>query len=55
MVSPDLPIGDKSAAFALANFIKTTLHAFTAPLAVENDRLVRDMPVNQINLTGRVR
>ena len=54
LTSPDVPMGDKSPAFALANFIKTTLHAFTATLAVENERLVHDVPVNQINLTRRV-
>jgi malonyl-CoA reductase/3-hydroxypropionate dehydrogenase (NADP+) len=54
LVSPDVPMGDKSPAFALANFFKTTLHAFTATLAVENERLVHDAPVNQINLTRRV-
>jgi malonyl-CoA reductase/3-hydroxypropionate dehydrogenase (NADP+) len=55
LVSPDVPMGDTSPAFALANFIKTTLHAFTATLAVENERLVHNVPVNQINLTRRVR
>jgi malonyl-CoA reductase/3-hydroxypropionate dehydrogenase (NADP+) len=55
LASPDVPMGDKSPAFALANFIKTTLHAFTATLAVENERLVHNVPVNQINLTRRVR
>jgi len=55
LVTPDVPMGDKSPAFAFANFIKTTLHAFTATLAVENERLVHDVPVNQINLTRRVR
>ncbi|MFS0736579.1 SDR family NAD(P)-dependent oxidoreductase [Sphingomonas sp. 1P06PA] len=55
LVSPDVAMGDTSAAFALANFVKTTLHAFTATLAVENERLVHDVPVNQINLTRRVR
>ncbi len=54
LASPDVPMGDKSPAFALANFIKTTLHSFTATLAVENERLVHDVPVNQINLTRRV-
>jgi malonyl-CoA reductase/3-hydroxypropionate dehydrogenase (NADP+) len=54
LTSPDVPMGDKSPAFALANFIKTTLHAFTATLAVENERLVHDVPVNQVNLTRRV-
>lgn len=55
LVSPDVPMGDKSPAFALANFLKTTLHAFTATVAVENERLVHDVPINQVNLTRRVR
>ncbi|KPF78966.1 NAD-dependent dehydratase [alpha proteobacterium AAP81b] len=56
LVSPDVAMGDAgTGAFALANFVKTTLHAFTATLAVENERLVHDVPVNQINLTRRVR
>ena len=59
LVSPDVPMGQAAAAgggpaFALANFCKTTLHAFTATIAVENERLVHDVPVNQINLTRRV-
>ena len=45
LTSPDVPMGDKSPAFALANFIKTTLHAFTATLAVENERHVMDQPL----------
>ena len=57
LVSPDVPAGaDRSGStFALANFIKTSLHAFTATLAVENERLVHDVAVNQINLTRRAR
>ncbi len=60
LVSPDVPMGQLGSAaggpaFALANFCKTTLHAFTATIAVENERLVHDVPVNQINLTRRVR
>ena len=57
LVSPDVPAGsDQSGTrFALANFCKTALHAFTATLAVENERLVHDVPVNQINLTRRAR
>jgi malonyl-CoA reductase/3-hydroxypropionate dehydrogenase (NADP+) len=60
LVSPDVPMGSAAKgeggpSFALANFIKTTLHAFTATLAVENERLVHDVPINQINLTRRVR
>jgi malonyl-CoA reductase / 3-hydroxypropionate dehydrogenase (NADP+) len=55
LVSPDVPAGSDGEAFSLANFVKTTLHALTATLAVENERLVNDVPVNQINLTRRVR
>jgi malonyl-CoA reductase/3-hydroxypropionate dehydrogenase (NADP+) len=57
LCSPDVEAGTDphGIGFALANFIKTTLHAFTATLAVENERLVSDVPVNQINLTRRVR
>ncbi len=55
LVTPDIPVGADGPAFALANFIKTTLHAFTSTLAVENERLVHDVPTNQINLTRRVR
>ena len=55
LVSPDVPAGGDGEAFSLANFVKTTLHALTATLAVENERLVNDVPVNQINLTRRVR
>ncbi len=55
LVTPDVEIGRTGPAFALANFIKTSLHAFTATLAVENERLVHEVAVNQINLTRRVR
>jgi malonyl-CoA reductase/3-hydroxypropionate dehydrogenase (NADP+) len=57
LVTPDVPASadPTGSGFALANFIKTTLHAFTATLAVENERLVHDVPVNQINLTRRAR
>jgi malonyl-CoA reductase/3-hydroxypropionate dehydrogenase (NADP+) len=55
LVSPDVPVGSTAEAFALANFIKTTLHALTSTLAVECERLVHDAVVNQINITRRVR
>ncbi|AWW74329.1 NAD-dependent dehydratase [Erythrobacter sp. KY5] len=54
LVSPDVPYGSDGPGVALANFVKTSLHAFTATVAVENERLVHDVPVNQINLTRRV-
>jgi malonyl-CoA reductase/3-hydroxypropionate dehydrogenase (NADP+) len=55
LVTPDVKPGSREAAFAIANFVKTSLHAFTATLAVEAERLVHDVPVNQVNLTRRVR
>jgi malonyl-CoA reductase/3-hydroxypropionate dehydrogenase (NADP+) len=55
LVSPDVPVHPTPAEFALANFVKTTLHAFTATLGVESERLVHQVPVNQVNLTRRVR
>ncbi len=55
LVSPDVPVRPTHAEFALANFVKTTLHALTATLGVENERIVHNVPVNQINLTRRVR
>ncbi len=55
LASPEVPIGATHAQFAMANFVKTTLHALTATLGVENERLVFHVPVNQINLTRRVR
>jgi malonyl-CoA reductase/3-hydroxypropionate dehydrogenase (NADP+) len=55
LVSPDVPVGGSLAQFAMANFVKTTLHAFTATLGVENERLSTAVPVNQVNLTRRMR
>lgn len=55
LASPDVPVRSTHAEFALANFVKTTLHALTATLGVENERLMHNVPVNQINLTRRVR
>lgn len=55
LVSPDVPPAASAAPFALANFVKTTLHAFTGTLAVECERLVHDAVINQINLTRRAR
>jgi malonyl-CoA reductase/3-hydroxypropionate dehydrogenase (NADP+) len=55
LVSPDVPVGGTLAQFAMANFVKTTLHALTATLGVENERLYTHVPVNQVNLTRRMR
>ena len=40
---------------AMANFIKTTLHAFTATLGVESERIVHNVVVNQVDLARRAR
>ena len=57
LCSPDVPAGSEphGFGFALANFRQTTRHAFAATLAVENEHLVHDVPLNQINPTRRVR
>ena len=55
LVSPDVPVGGTPPQFAMANFVKTTLHALTATLGVENERLYTYVPVNQVNLTRRMR
>lgn len=55
LVSPDVPVGGTPAQFAISNFVKTTLHALTATLGVENERLYTNVPVNQINITRRMR
>ncbi|MFN8753396.1 MAG: SDR family NAD(P)-dependent oxidoreductase [Betaproteobacteria bacterium] len=55
LCSPDVPVGGSPAQFAMANFVKTTLHALTATLGVENERLYTYVPVNQVNLTRRMR
>ncbi len=54
LVSPEVALGGNAAEFAFASFIKTTLHALTATAAVENERLVNEVPVNQINLARQV-
>lgn len=41
--------------FSLANFIKITLHAFTATLGVESERVVHNVVVNQVDLARRAR
>jgi len=55
LTSPDVPVGGTLPQFTMANFVKTTLHAFTATLGVENERLPTAVPVNQVNLTRRMR
>lgn len=55
LVTPATGQHSTNAEFALANFIKTTLHAFTATLGVESERTVHHSAVNQVDLTRRAR
>ncbi len=55
LVTPETTARSTSEEFALANFIKTTLHAFTITMGVEGERTVHRVPVNQVDLTRRAR
>ncbi len=55
LVTPETSARSTLEEFALANFVKTTLHAFTATAGVESERTVHRVPVNQVDLTRRAR
>ncbi|HEX2912606.1 MAG TPA: SDR family oxidoreductase [Chloroflexia bacterium] len=55
LVTPETSRTSQPEEFGLANFIKTTLHAFTVTLAVESERNPHSVPVNQVDLTRRAR
>jgi malonyl-CoA reductase/3-hydroxypropionate dehydrogenase (NADP+) len=55
LVTPETTHTTASENFALANFVKTSLHALTVTLAVENERNIHQVPINQVNLTHRAR
>jgi malonyl-CoA reductase/3-hydroxypropionate dehydrogenase (NADP+) len=55
LVTPETTARSTSEEFALANFIKTTLHAFTSTAGVESERNVHRVPINQVDLTRRAR
>ncbi|HEU4328578.1 MAG TPA: SDR family NAD(P)-dependent oxidoreductase [Roseiflexaceae bacterium] len=55
LVTPETSARSTSEEFALANFVKTTLHALTATLGVESERTPPYVPVNQVDLTRRAR
>ncbi len=55
LVTPATGRGSTDEEFALANFIKTTLHAFTATLGAESERTIHYSAVNQVDLTRRAR
>jgi malonyl-CoA reductase/3-hydroxypropionate dehydrogenase (NADP+) len=55
LVTPKTSQRSTDEEFALANFIKTTLHSLTATLGVENERLIHHAAVNQVDLTRRAK
>ena len=54
-MTPETTITSSTEQFALANFVKTTMHAFTATLGVESERTVHRILVNQVDLTRQAR
>jgi malonyl-CoA reductase / 3-hydroxypropionate dehydrogenase (NADP+) len=55
LVTPETSARSSAEEFALANFIKTSLHALTATLGAESERTAHHVPVNQVDLTRRSR
>ena len=55
LVTPDTSSASTREEFALALFIKNSLHAFTVTLGVESERLPTEPAVNQVQLTRRAR
>jgi malonyl-CoA reductase / 3-hydroxypropionate dehydrogenase (NADP+) len=55
LVTPATDARSSEEEFALANFVKTTLHSFTATFGAECERLIHYGAVNQVDLTRRSR
>lgn len=55
LVTPETSASSPTEHFALANFVKTTLHAFTATVGTESERTVHRSLVNQVDLTRQAR
>ncbi|MGY6553381.1 MAG: SDR family NAD(P)-dependent oxidoreductase [Wenzhouxiangella sp.] len=55
LVTPETSRASTREEFALALFIKNSLHAFTVTLGVEGERLPTEPAVNQVQLTRRAR
>jgi len=55
LITPDTSRASTREEFALAMFIENALHAFTATLGVESERLATEPAVNQVQLTRRAR
>nr|WP_274378139.1 SDR family NAD(P)-dependent oxidoreductase [Oscillochloris trichoides] len=55
LVTPETDSHSSTEQFALANFVKTTLHAFTATVGVECERTAHRILVNQVDLGRQAR
>ena len=55
LLTPDTSLASSREEFALALFVKNSLHAFTVTLGVETERLPTVPAVNQVQLTRRAR
>jgi malonyl-CoA reductase/3-hydroxypropionate dehydrogenase (NADP+) len=55
LVTPDTSRASTREEFALALFVKSSLHAFTVTLGVESERLPTMPAINQVQLTRRAR
>ncbi len=55
LVTPETTATSPTEQFALANFVKTTMHAFTATIGTESERTVHRILVNQVDLTRQAR
>jgi len=55
LVTPETSRASTREEFALALFVKNSLHAFTVTLGVEGERLPTEPAVNQVQLTRRAR
>jgi malonyl-CoA reductase/3-hydroxypropionate dehydrogenase (NADP+) len=55
LLTPDTSLASSREEFALALFVKNSLHAFTVTLGVEGERLPTVPAVNQVQLTRRAR
>lgn len=55
LVTPDTSRASTREEFALALFVKNSLHAFTVTLGVEGERLSTEPAINQVQLTRRAR
>ncbi|NTU79749.1 MAG: SDR family oxidoreductase [Chloroflexales bacterium] len=55
LVTPETTATSPTEQFALANFVKTTLHAFTATVGTESERTIHRILVNQVDLTRQAR